>query len=179
LTGLHATVTDPIGLYTLYAPHISRKYLPTPRLSRASPHEAATALRDRVSSRLPHAFLSTTPPAPLSPPSRARTTVACSPTTAQLMSPHRARPHPPNCCCCVHCGQRSSRASHAPYRWGSAAAHLGRHSRPPAAILLLPRDRTARSRCAVPTRLPASMLEAYVSDVLDVRCKSFRWVLQK
>jgi hypothetical protein len=94
-------------------------------------HATATALR-RVSHmpssppRLLLAFLST----------------AAAPT--QLLPPRRARPHPPGCCyrCRLHRGHRSLGAPRAPYRWGQ-------HSRPPAAVLLLHRDRTDGSRCAV------------------------------
>jgi hypothetical protein len=62
--------------------------------------------------RLPQGFLSATAAR------CACTAAACSPTTAQPLPPHSARPHLPDCCRRLYRKHRSPGAPHAPYRQG-------------------------------------------------------------
>ena len=59
--------------------------------------------RDCALSRISPALLSTAPYT-VFPLHRRRTitAAACSPATTQSLSPRRARPHPPDYCCCLH-----------------------------------------------------------------------------
>jgi hypothetical protein len=114
---------------------------------------------------LPHASLSTAPPASL-PLHHCRVLVARGRTTQLLLSP------PLRALCAPYCwGSRS------PTTEGSAAAQRGPHSRSPTAILLLHHNRTAGSHCTMFRLLGCHvLLKAHVANIYF---KCFRWTLQK
>ena len=91
-----------------------------------------TQRRDCAPSCLSPALLSTAP-STVFPLHRRRTitAAACSPATTQPLSPRRARPHPPDCCCRLNRRHRSPRALHTPYRRGQRS-RSPRAAQPPA-----------------------------------------------
>ena len=98
----------------------------------------------------------------------------CSPKTAQPLPPHRARSHPPDCCCRLHHGHRAR-----PYRQGQRR-HSPRGAQPPAPVaLLLHCDYTAESRCIV-LRPPGCqvLLKAHIASVCFKCFRYFRGMLQ-
>jgi hypothetical protein len=117
--------------------------------------------------------------APRTPSSPPRLPPAFLSTTAAPAPPRRAPPRPHNHCRLAARGRThptvvvTSTAGTAcrghrvrPITGGSVVAHRGPHSHPPAVILLLHRDPTARSRCAV-LRSPCCqvLLKAHVESV--------------
>jgi hypothetical protein len=128
--GLHTTTTGPTGLYTLYDPHLSQISPHSARPSRASLRVAATALHDafrRASTYLPLHRRGSSRPS--SPPPHARTAAA------------RGHTHP---IAAVASTTSTARLGHriVPYRRGPCSCM-------PVAILLLHRNRIARSHRAV------------------------------